>query len=103
MARDHGNGRSAARTLQIPLSANVPANLKRIELEIDVVGQQHKATYSAAANQTASWTWDGKDLLGRTVQGAQIATIRVGWVFPMVFATSRGVGTSAAGDAGSRG
>ena len=84
-------GRRAAYTMTIPLSgATVPASLKRIDLRIILLGQLITQSFPAAPSQTTSFTWDGKDVYGRTVNGAQAASVRVGFVYNAVYAkTSR--------------
>src|SRR5262249_53068396 len=76
----------AAYTLTIPLSdATVPAPLKRIELEVSVAGRMFTQTFSNAANQATTFTWDGLDAYGRAVQGSQRAGVRVGYVYDGVY------------------
>jgi len=71
------------RSIRIPLSgASVPASLKRIELFITVGGKTTKQIFSAVPNKTYTFTWDGKDVYGRSLYGAQKATIRMGYVYP---------------------
>jgi RHS repeat-associated protein len=79
-------GRSASRTLRIPLSgASLPASLKRIELDVQVAGRSFKQTLGKAANQQTSFAWDGLDAYGRKLQGAQPATVRVSYVYDAVY------------------
>ncbi|HVF63172.1 MAG TPA: RHS repeat-associated core domain-containing protein [Casimicrobiaceae bacterium] len=81
-------GRNAARILRIPLSgASVPASLKRIELDVQVAGRSFPQTFAAAPNQQTSFTWDGIDAYGRTLQGAQPAAISIGYVYDGVYTT----------------
>jgi RHS repeat-associated protein len=109
---DRVPGRKAAYTLDIPLSgANVPASLVSIQVEIDVAGQHH--THSVArdhpclhqqqllgpasvstssvlgdvdlSQQRYSFTWDGQDAYGRTLQGPQPATVRIGYTYCGVY------------------
>ena len=80
------NGRTAASTLQISLSgSSVPASLKAIVLEISVAGRQFNETFSPAPNQNTKFTWDGKDAYGRSVQGQQPITIRIGYTYEGVY------------------
>ena len=84
---DRVPGRTAANTLRIPLSgATVPDVLKRIELEITVAGRTFTQSYPAAPNQTHTFTWDGQDAYGRTLQGAQPVSIRIGYVYDGYYA-----------------
>ena len=80
-------GRSEARTLEIPIGGSgVPVSLKRIELSIEIAGQIHTQSFNAAPNQSASFTWDGLDAYGRSVQTPQQATVRIGYVYDAVYA-----------------
>jgi RHS repeat-associated protein len=79
-------GHTSERGVSIPLSgSSVPANLKRIDLVIEVAGQLITQSFPAAPNQTTSFTWDGKDAYGRVLQGAQPITVKVGYVYPGVY------------------
>ena len=85
---DRVPGRKAAYTLDIALSgATVPASLRRIDLEISVAGQMFTQSFPAAPDQRHSFSWDGKDAYGRTVQGATAATVRLGYVYGAVYQT----------------
>ncbi|MFZ5699038.1 MAG: Ig-like domain-containing protein, partial [Pseudomonadota bacterium] len=88
--------------LDIPLSdTSVPASLKRIELEIFVAGREFKQSVAAQPNQTYRFEWDGKDAYGRSLQGRQPVTARVGYVYAAVYATPSefGIAFAAFGDA----
>jgi RHS repeat-associated protein len=79
-------GHKAAYTLNIPLSgATVPADLKRIDLVIDVAGRRFSQSFSASSNQSYTFRWDGKDAYGRTMQGKQPLTARIGYVYELVY------------------
>lgn len=81
-------GRKVSATVDVPLSGDqVPASLRRIELDITVAGRRFTQTFPAAPNQRQSFTWDGKDVYGRTVQGAAGAIIRIGYVYGAVYQT----------------
>lgn len=77
------SGRTAGNTLQIALSGTTPTVVpKAIELEISVAGTVFKKTFTPfVPNMTYEFPWDGKDAYGRIVQGQQIATIRLGYVY----------------------
>jgi RHS repeat-associated protein len=60
----------------------VPPDLQRIELEVRVAGRLYTQAFSAQPNQSAHYVWDGNDLFGRAVQGAQIARIRIRYIYP---------------------
>ena len=79
---DRVKGRTAANMLTIPLSgASVPTTLKSIALEINIAGRKFLQIFPATANQTYSFNWDGKDALGRELQGSQFSTVRIGYVY----------------------
>ncbi|MBI2875537.1 MAG: hypothetical protein HYY20_01500, partial [Candidatus Tectomicrobia bacterium] len=83
---DRVPGRKAAYTLEIPLSrASLPASLKRIELEISVVGRRFTQSFPPAPDQKYTFTWDGQDAYGRVLQGAQPVTIRIGYIYDAVY------------------
>ena len=75
-------------TLTIPLSGDIlpPTPPLRIDLEVDVGGRQFTQSFPAAPNETYLFTWDGLDVYGRHVQGPQLATVRVGYVYRAVYA-----------------
>jgi len=71
-------GRRDVNRLDIQLSGpQVPASLKRIELDVNVLGEIYRQTFPAAPNAKTVYQWDGKDGYGRTWQGAQTAVVRV--------------------------
>jgi uncharacterized repeat protein (TIGR02059 family) len=79
-------GYDNSRTLQIPLSgASVPDSLKRIDLEISIAGHNYTESFSNEPNQSYSFTWGGKDVYGRTIQGSVPIRVRVGYVYPVVY------------------
>jgi len=83
---DRVPGRTASQTLQIQLSgATVPASLKRIELRVTIAGKEHKETFPPATNLSTIFTWDGKDVYGRLVQGKQCARVEIGYVYDGIY------------------
>jgi RHS repeat-associated protein len=84
-------GRIASRTLDIPLSgSSIPASLKRIDLEVLVAGRLLSQSFPPNPNQTTRFTWDGTDAYGRSLQGNQPVTIRVGYSYDGLYqSTSR--------------
>jgi PKD repeat protein len=75
-------GLTTQRTINVPLSGpSVPASLASIILEVDIAGQRNVLAFPAAPNQNTTFTWNGKDVYGRTVQGTQIATVSVGYTY----------------------
>jgi RHS repeat-associated protein len=92
---DRVPGRRASRTLDITLSGpNVPASLRRIELEIDVAGRHWSETFPNTPQQTYTFIWDGQDAYGRLVEGTQVAGIRLGYVYAGAYQQPRPDGSS---------
>lgn len=86
---DRVRGRSTAYTLNIPLSgASLPGSLKSIELEVSIAGQFLTASFPPTPNQIYTFTWDGKDVYGRSIQGIQLATIRIGYTYAGIYESS---------------
>jgi RHS repeat-associated protein len=88
---DRTRGYLAAYTLEIPLSgASLPASILGIELEIEVAGRRFERTFPTITNQRTTFTWDGKDAYGRTLEGPQPITVNISYVYPAVYSrTSR--------------
>jgi len=83
---DRVPGRADNRTLNIPLSGpTMPASLKRIDLDIQVAGQDVTRSFSPTTNMAYTFVWDDKDAYGRVLQGQQQVTIRVGYVYGAVY------------------
>jgi YD repeat-containing protein len=83
---DRTPGNKEVYTVQIPLSgASMPASLKRIDLEVLVAGQRVTQSFTAAPNQTTTFTWNGQDVYGRPLQGLQLVTVRIGYVYDAVY------------------
>lgn len=97
---DRSPSRVAARQIKIPLTANnaptdPPNSLRRVEVKVDVDGNQSTHTLVGWAegtnpptNQSWLYTWDGKDAFGRTLQGQHMATVSVGYVYKGVYGTT---------------
>jgi len=79
-------GRAGAFSTEIALSGDsLPVSLVEIILEVDVAGQMFREVFPAVENLSTTFVWDGLDPYGRTVQGEQVASIRVGYVYPAVY------------------
>lgn len=78
-------GFKTAYTVKIPLTGNTVSKVKEIVLEINIAGRQLTQKFSSTANQTYTYTWDGKDAYGRTLQGGQQISIRVGYVYGALY------------------
>src|SRR5262249_21820022 len=55
--------------------------LQAITVEVQVAGRRFLETLPGQDNLSYAFTWDGKDAYGRTVQGAQMATVTIGYVY----------------------
>ncbi|HEV8635606.1 MAG TPA: PKD domain-containing protein [Chloroflexota bacterium] len=88
---DRTPGNKAAYSLEIPLSgAQLPPSLRQIELAVFVAGQVHARSFLPAPNQRTTFTWDGKDVYGRTLQGVQRIIVGIGYTYGAIYArTSR--------------
>src|SRR5262249_53871166 len=68
---DRTLARTAERTIDIPLiDDNVPASLKRIDLDITVAGQRHHSSFAPQPNLATDFVWDGRDAYGRLIPGS---------------------------------
>jgi RHS repeat-associated protein len=86
---DHAPGYKAGNGVEIPLSgAQLPAPLKRIDVEVSVQGRVVRKSFPAAPNQTYHFSWDSLDAYGRDLQGMQVARIRVGYAYDGVYASA---------------
>lgn len=75
-------GRSTNRTLTIPLTDDEPPEqCIAVNVEIGVAGQRWTESFTCEPNQTMSFTWNGIDAWGRYLQGAQMATLKIGYRF----------------------
>ena len=89
---DRTPGRGAANTAVIPVSGpTVPAVLKRIDLKISVAGQVFTQTFSALPNQSYTFVWNGLDSFGRPMQGRQLMTTQIDYVYDGFYARSPGI------------
>jgi YD repeat-containing protein len=87
---DRVPGRPADQTLNIKLiGSTIPVSLKHISLIITVGGRVFAQTFPSIQspspiqpNQTVSWTWDRKDVYGRTLNGKQPVSVAIAYVYP---------------------
>jgi RHS repeat-associated protein len=101
---DRAPGHTAAYTLKIPLSgANVPGTLRRIHLEIEVAGRRIVENFPPQPNQTHTFTWDGKDAYGRSLQGAQPIRVAVSYEYRAQYFALAGAAAASFGRAGGGG
>ncbi|MCB1032595.1 MAG: hypothetical protein KDD47_02025, partial [Acidobacteria bacterium] len=79
---DRQRGRTAEYRLRTRVTgSSPPASLKRVELQITIAGQSIRRTFTPAANQAFSFTWDGEDAYSRDLQGRYSVTIQKGYVY----------------------
>ena len=65
-----------------------PTRLKRMRVEVIIGGRRFAAEFSPAANPAYTFTWDGKDAYGRTLQGEQPVIVNIGYVYSGVVFTA---------------
>jgi RHS repeat-associated protein len=106
---DRAKARAAAFKIEIPLDdGNLPQDLSAIELKVDVEGNRCSLQGGNCIERvnapnipsSYTYTWDGKDAFGRTLQGQHTATVSVGYVYsgayadPVSFGSAEGVSIS---------
>ena len=75
------------RQMRIPVSGNtLPTNITGIRLTMNVAGKDYQYDLSAETNQTIDFTWDGTDIYGRSVKGAQPVSYSVEYLYPGYYA-----------------
>lgn len=85
---DRVPGRTAARTIHIPLTnATVPPRVKRIVLELSIAGRQFTETFPPSPDLVHTFVWDGLDAYGRPTSSGQQVFGRIGWVFDAIYQT----------------
>jgi hypothetical protein len=83
---DRTPGRRDLYALEIPLSGErVPDSLLGITLEVYIAGRRFTRDFAPATNLKTTFTWDGTDGYGRTLQGAQPVFVRVGYRYEAVY------------------
>jgi RHS repeat-associated protein len=79
-------GRHSAYSMDIRVSgSSVPTSTRRIDLEILVAGRRFTETFPPTPNQVYHFAWDARDAYGRTLQGKQPVTVRIGNVYMPVY------------------
>ena len=87
---DRQPGRLAKNSIKIPLlGTTLPGPMKRIELTVAVAGRSFHYQFSPSFNSFYIFTWDGKDAYGRYVNGAQKATIALGYAYEPQYSVPR--------------
>ena len=80
-------GRKTEGILSIPLSGNtLPPDLKRIELEINILGRRITRSYAPETNLSDTFTWDSLDVYSRLNRSTHFAKVRVGYVYDAEYA-----------------
>lgn len=79
-------GYAADRELSIPLTgATFPASAKRAVVDVRIGGRSETREYAMVPNLSHEYRWDGLDVFGRQLEGAQRAKVRVGYVYDGVY------------------
>ena len=83
---DRQSGRKTNSQIDIRLSGETVSNLlKEIVLKVEIAGRVFAKSFPAAPNQTYRFEWDGLDAYGRSLQGSQKATVKIGYVYPTFY------------------
>ena len=104
---DGVRGRRDNFTLDIPLTdVGPPLSMTGITLDITIAGRTFHQDFATGANQSLVFVWDGRDAYDRLVQGRQLATGVLGYVYdalPYGAAARFGRGVTNVGAAGGGG
>lgn len=83
---DRVPGYKSPYTLKINLSdSKLPENLIRIELNVIVAGRVFSYSFLPLPNQKTTFSWDGKDVYGRLLNGKQPVIVEIGYVYPATY------------------
>ncbi len=84
-------GRVAARHVDVVMTSSyVPSGVREVKLSISAAGKKIERSFSPSANIRTSFTWDGRDAYGRTLQGGQAVDVKLTYVYPAEYlATDR--------------
>jgi uncharacterized membrane protein YgcG len=79
-------GFKAAYEMHVKLTGeSVPASMSKLKLSIDVAGRRLQQDFVPAPSLGFDFLWDGKDSLGRTLNGIQVASTRLCAEYPLVY------------------
>ena len=90
-------GYKEAYSVEIPVTGgSVAGTLAGVDVQVSVAGRQFSPganptafncnkDFEGVANLKCTFTWDGKDAYGRTLEGSQTARVRIGYVYPAVY------------------
>ncbi len=82
-------GRVAARHIDVVMTTDyVPDGVREVRLTLTSGGRKIERTFSPSANITTSFTWDGRDAYGRTVQGTHAVDVKITYVYPGHYAVT---------------
>ncbi|MFW5741258.1 MAG: hypothetical protein ACOC1F_12925, partial [Myxococcota bacterium] len=100
---DRVPGYAASRTLRIPLrGSTVPGSLKAIMTWVAVAGNVEEIRHQTTV-MDYNYQWNGKDVYGRKLNGAQPVTVRVGYVYDAQYTGGQNFGDPGDGVAVSAG
>ena len=92
---DRVPGRKSDYTMDISISgSSLPWGITGIELEVLVAGREFVSSYPPDPNQNVVFSWDGKDAYGRSVQGTQPVTVRIGYTYDAVYLSNKDLARS---------
>ncbi|MBK8013076.1 MAG: RHS domain-containing protein [Deltaproteobacteria bacterium] len=63
----------------------IPPTMRSVEMVLAVAGQRVKRTFAPEANLRHAFDWDGLDAWGRPVNTQTLATIKLGYRYPVSF------------------
>ncbi|MGZ5445925.1 MAG: NHL domain-containing protein [Thermoanaerobaculia bacterium] len=82
-------GRVAARHIDVVMTTDyVPDGVREVRLTFTSGGKKFERTFSPSPNIATSFTWDGRDAYGRTVQGAHAVDVKITYVYPGHYAVT---------------
>jgi RHS repeat-associated protein len=76
-----GNHSDTALSLLVTPATTLPESLKRVEVNTQVAGRSFTQTLAAVPNARYTFQWDGVDAYGRRLNGGQVGTVRVRYVY----------------------
>jgi hypothetical protein len=80
-------GRKSNQMLISVSGATLSASLEGIDLVVEIGGKHIEQRLAQTPNKKVLFEWDGIDGYGRPLLGAQIATVKIGYVYRAVYAS----------------
>jgi RHS repeat-associated protein len=75
-------GNLSAYTVDIPLTGETPPlSLVDVRMVVDIAGRHTVETFQPSPNLSYRYTWDGRDIYDRPVQGRQPLRVRIGYTY----------------------